>query len=71
MTRKHFEAIAAALLRARTKAKDVGPAVDEYDAGYRTGSSIMYAAVLAEITDTLAQFNPNFDRDRFKEAAGL
>lgn len=66
MTRKHFEAIAAALNEAlaeseRLSANDGNPT---YVAGMQYG--IMTAASL--LGNAFGDFNPNFDKDRFMKA---
>ena len=59
MTRKHFEALAAAL-------KITGPA------GYLTsGEGHQWRADVEQVADVCARFNPTFDRARFLAACGV
>ncbi len=58
MTRKHFEAIAAALFIAR----DAADGLDE-----RLGVD----RAIREVALACAGFNPRFDRDRFETYCGL
>ena len=64
MTRKHFEALAAAMSEARRII------TDRYgdDAGGDGGAWDGWGIVQKEIADTLGQFNGNFDRERFDAA---
>jgi hypothetical protein len=59
MTRKHFEALAAAL-----KAEKPG---DNWDPNKR----VQWDLDVKAIANAVASFNPNFDRDRFLKAAGI
>lgn len=58
MTRKHFEAIAAAIAQEARIAPD--PA-----AFFQT------RMVASSIASSIAQFNPNFDREKFMDACGV
>jgi len=59
MTRKHFEALAAALRGTRPFPGDSPEAWDQWRATVRA------------VTDTCYQFNGQFNRDRFERAAGF
>jgi hypothetical protein len=56
MTRKHFEAIAAAIKSEQT-------AIFTREETRR--------AIASNIADKMLEFNPNFDHDRFMKAAGF
>jgi len=68
MTRKHFAAIAAALKA--TKPENLP--IDAFNrSAFEAGTWDAWSATVFSVTDTVAQFNPNFDRDRFLTACGL
>lgn len=58
MTKKHFSAIAAALLIEVLTAKD-----------QQTRAAIV--AIAKRLAEQFAAFNPNFDRNRFLRACGV
>ena len=68
MTRKHFEAIAAALRFNVTAARSF----QQHNPG-EVADAVLAAHTLSaqDMARTLAQFNPNFDRSRFLVACGV
>jgi hypothetical protein len=58
MTRKHFEALAAAL-------KNSKPTFPDHLA------TVQWKNDVSAIADACATINPNFDKDRFKAVCGL
>lgn len=63
MTRKHFEALAAALKEHGQTA--LGDSATAHD------PQALFADLTWSIADTCARFNPNFDRTRFLKACGV
>lgn len=59
MTKKHFEALAAAL-----KAEQPGTNWDP-------NKHVQYRLDVRAVADVCARFNPNFDRARFLKACGV
>ena len=65
MTRKHFEALAAAL-------KDNRPAKDVQAFGYAARfSEEQWLDGVGRVADVCARFNPYFNRARFLKACGV
>jgi hypothetical protein len=67
MTRKHFEALAAALKAAQ---RDPELVPDDAPVDTQYADDKWLDAVYA-VTDVCASFNPNFDRARFLKACGV
>lgn len=61
MTRKHFVALAAALLRSKPEADSI-----DYQSEF-----FIWQRTVKEIAAVCRTQNPSFDQDRFYEASGL
>jgi hypothetical protein len=59
MTKKHFEALAAALAGMGKSAHGI------------SCESVCFKSVVNEVADVCARFNPTFDRARFLAACGV
>lgn len=72
MTRRHFTAIAAELLRQRPDIRGVN-GIPTYASApaWERGAYDEWATIVIGLAGTLRQFNPNFDRERFVSACGL
>jgi hypothetical protein len=62
MSRKHFAALAASLLESRPAPTQC----DDYQARYS-----VWRQTVENVTDSIGQFNANFDKHRFLQAAGV
>lgn len=65
MSKKHFEALAAAL-REQVAAQSTSAALDG-----NYGCVVAVEDAARRISDVCARFNPNFDRARFLKACGV
>jgi hypothetical protein len=68
MTKKDFEAIAAALKGARLPSFN---AQSTWGKGYQDGSRAQFQKVFDSITGICRVHHPGFDSDKFKKAVGL
>ena len=67
MTKKHFEALAAALKARNTDWLSDGPMSNDYV----RGAQHQLEGDARAIADVCAQFSPRFDRARFLKACGV
>ena len=65
MTKKHFEALAAAVREARIDVQDY----EQYEGD--GGGADTLLRVTGRLADVCAQFSPRFDRTRFLAACGV
>lgn len=67
MTKKYFDALAAALKRRNTDWLSDGPMSNDYVSGAKN----QWEGDIREVALVCARFNPNFDRERFLAACGV
>lgn len=70
MTKRDFEAIAAAIRAARNECAAPHYTTPDHGAGFDDGASAAACAVAGAVADYCATVNPRFDRARFMAACG-